>query len=92
MSTKGNLTRAEAVAIVGEATVAKVDSRNCDFTNRVQCDGDTRVEFSASTCNAKDTNGDDCTLVAYYYQEQADLDGVDDLSSLDWTVHGYEVV
>lgn len=91
MSTKGNLTREQAVAIVGEAAVAKVDAENCDFTSRAQCDGDTRAEFSASvTC--KDKGGEDCTLTAYYYQEQSDVDAAEGLDQLDWQVEGYEVV
>ena len=91
MSNKGNLSREQAVAIVGEAAVAKVDAEGCDFTNRTQCDGDTRTEFSASG-RCEDKNGEDCTLTAYYYQEQADLDAVEGLDQLDWVVEGYEVV
>ncbi len=92
---KGNLTREEAVAMVGEEAVAKVESEDCDFTNRMQTDGDTGVEFSASV-RCKDQNGDDCVLIAYYYQEQEALDdleeaGNDDLGLLDWEIEGYEV-
>lgn len=89
---KGNLTREQAVAIVGEATVAKAEADNCDFTNRVQTDGDTDVEFSASARNDK---GD--IVIVYYYQTQEALDGpdgegIEDLGSLDWTIAGYEVI
>ncbi|HBG07680.1 MAG: hypothetical protein A2075_09150 [Geobacteraceae bacterium GWC2_58_44] len=88
---KGNLTREQAVAVVGEAAVAKVEADNCDYTSRVQTDGDTGVEFSASVkCTDKD--GDDCVLVAYYYQEPEDLDGCEDLGNLDWTIEGYEII
>ena len=48
MSTKGEMNREQAVAMVGEVAVDKVERENCDFTNRVQCDGDTRTEFAAS--------------------------------------------
>jgi hypothetical protein len=91
MSSKGNLTREQAVAIVGEAAVAKVDGENCDFTSRVQCDGDTRTEFSASV-RCEDKDGTKCTLVAYYYQEQDAVDAVESLDQLDWGIEGYEVV
>jgi hypothetical protein len=77
--------------MVGEDAVAKVDATNCDFTNRVQCDGDTRTEFAAAV-RCKDKDGTDCTLVAYYYQEQEAVDAVEELDQLDWEIEGYEVV
>lgn len=88
---KGNLSRDEAVKIVGEKAVAAVENENCDFTNRVQTDGDTGVEFSASVV-CEDQDGDRVTLVAYYYQEEEDLEGVEDLGGLDWEIEGFEVV
>lgn len=84
MSTKGNLTREQAVAQVGEEAVAKVDAENCDFTNRVMDGG--WVEFSASV-----KVGDE-TLTAYYYQTQAAVDAAEDLGNLTWEVKGYEVI
>ena len=91
MSTKGEMTREQAVAAVGEDAVNNVERENCDFTNRVQCDGDTRVEFAASV-RCEDTEGNAVTLRAYYYQEKADVDAVDNLDELDWKIEGYEVV
>lgn len=91
MSTKGQLTKDQAIAIVGEAAVAAVEKENCDFTNRLQCDGDDRVEFAASVA-CKDADGNDATLIAYYYQTQDALDSAgDDLSNIDWTIYGYEI-
>ena len=89
---KGNLTREQAVAIVGEATVAKAEADNCDYSNRVQTDGDTAVEFCAS---ARNEAGD--IVIVYYYQSQEAIDGpggdgVDDMGSLDWQIAGYEVI
>lgn len=92
---KGNLTREQAVAIVGEAAVAKVDAEGCDFTNRVgfngSVQGDDEVEFSASV-SCKD--GDDCevSLVAYYYQDADDVDAAEGLDGLRWEIEGYEIV
>jgi len=91
MSTKGEMNREQAVAMVGEVAVDKVERENCDFTNRVQCDGDTRIEFAASV-RCEDREGNDVTLVAYYYQEQADVDAVENLDELNWEISGYEVV
>lgn len=93
MSTKGEMTREQAVAAVGEDAVNIVERENCDFTNRVQCDGDTRVEFAASV-RCEDTEGNDVTLIAYYYIEQSELDANEDnsLDVFNWKIEGYEVV
>ena len=93
MSTKGEMSREQAVEIVGEAAVNNVERENCDFTNRVQCDGDTRVEFAASV-SCEDTEGNDVTLIAYYYIEQSELDANEDnsLDVFNWKIEGYEVV
>lgn len=87
--TKGNLTRAQVIAIVGEETINQLDAINCEPTNRVQCDGDDRVEFAAEL-SCTDLTGEACSVVAYYYQDESDADS-EDLSSLDWTVAGYEI-
>ena len=84
MTTKGNLTRAQAVEIVGEAAVKAVEAKSCDFTNRVMDDG--MVEFSSSVTT------EEGVLTAYYYQTQADVDAADGLDALDWEIEGYEIV
>ncbi|MDA8521967.1 hypothetical protein [Acidovorax sp. NCPPB 4044] len=83
-----HLTRDQAIAAVGAAAVDAVEYVNCDFTNRVTGDG--TVEFSASV-GAKDEDGEDVTLVAYYFQDAEALDGVEDLSDLDWAIDHYTV-
>lgn len=88
---KGELTREQAIDICGLDAVNKLDTVNCDFTNRVQTDGDDAVEFAASI-SCKDSDGEDCTLIAYYYQDQESVDAADDLGSLDWEINGYEVI
>lgn len=92
---KGNLTREEAVAIVGEAAVAKVDAADCDFTNRVgyngACQGDEEVEFDASVA-CEDADGVDVSLVAYYYQDAEDVEASEGLDTLDWVIYGYEII
>jgi hypothetical protein len=91
---KGKLTREQAIEIAGIEVVEKLDNENCDFTNRVQCDGDTAVEFSASVhyTDPEFVGENNTTLIAYYYQEEEDLDGIEDLSDLGWEIAGYEVV
>jgi hypothetical protein len=88
MSSKGTLTREQAIQAVGIELVNKVDGMNCEPTNRVQTDGDNSVEYSASVETGNDEYGH-MTLTAYYYQSPADLDGVEDLSNLEWTVASY---
>lgn len=92
---KGNLTREQAVAIVGEAAVASVENENCDFTNRVGYNGsirgDDEVEFKASA-SAEDKDGNEVSIVAYYYQDADDVDASDGLDSLNWEIEGYEVI
>ena len=93
---KGNLTREQAICIVGTALVEKVDTESCDFTNRVgfngSCQGDSEVEFSASVSGI-DVDGYDIVLTAYYYQSADSVDECgDNLSNLDWVITGYEIV
>jgi hypothetical protein len=86
---KGNLTREQAVSIIGRDAVDQVDAENCDYTNRVgyngSCQGDDDVEFAASVETA------DGKITAYYYQTAQDVDAIS-LYLLNWTVYGYEVV
>ncbi len=91
MSTKGNLSREQAVAIVGETAVLAAEADNCDYTNRLMPDNDSRVEF-VGAAKATDRDGIPCTVRAYYYQETSALAECDDLGALDWTIEGYEVV
>ena len=87
----GKLSRQEAINIVGKEAVENVEKENCQFTNRVQTDGDTAVEFMASV-TAVDREGNFCTLEAYYYQDEDVVNNTEDLSSLDWEIEGYEIV
>lgn len=92
MSTKGNLTRGQAIAIVGTQAVNAVESANCDSTNRLIDWGNDRVEFAASVPTV-DQNGMRCTLLCYYYPTQQQLDDAgDDLGNVDWVIYGYDVV
>jgi hypothetical protein len=90
MSTKGTLSREQAIHAIGIELVDKVDAANCEPTNRVQTDGDDGVEFAASVETGDGEYGR-MSLTAYYYQSAADLRGVPDLSNLNWTVAGYEL-
>jgi len=91
MSTKGNLSREQAVAIVGEAAVLAAERDNAEHTNRLMPDNDPRVEF-VGAAKATDRDGIPCTARVYYYQEASSLAECDDLGALDWAIEGYEVV
>lgn len=99
MMTKKNLTREQALEIVGEVAVDKVERENCEPTNRVgyngACQNDDLCEWSASV-RCEDRDGTKCTLVAYYYttneQDQAMADADGDGSAIEWEIAGYEVV
>lgn len=87
---KGNLSKEQAIEAAGIEAVEKLSTVDCYPTNRVQCDGDTAVEFKASV-HFVDAEGYDMILAAYYYQEDEKLDKCDDLSMLDWAIEGYEI-
>jgi hypothetical protein len=83
-----NLTRQQAIETTSLGDVAKVESLNCDYTNRLLGDGSNLVEFSATITLE---NGDQ--LVAIYYQDKNNLDDCgDDLSNLDWSVDHFQLV
>jgi len=92
MNMKGNLTKEQAVAIVGEDAVNAVEYENCEPTNRVgyngACQGDELCEWSAGV-SCHDDNGTDCTLNAYYYTTNEEDENID---MVDWEIAGYEVV
>ena len=86
----GKLTREQAIKIAGQEVVEQLDHENCDFTGRLQTDGDESVEFAASV-EYFNSDNERCTLIAYYYQMPEDLVGKEDLDQLDWEIEGYEI-
>ena len=89
---KGNLTREQAVELVGENAVAAADNDNCDFTNRCMDDCDSVIEFSGSS-EAVDKDGYECSVIAYYYPSAKEVeDAGDDLGNVNWVIEGYEVI
>lgn len=88
---KGNLARQQAIEAAGLALVEKLEAMDCDFTNRLQTDGDEDVEFAASVMFV-DADGNERELTAYYYQSPEALATVDnDMGVLDWDISGYEI-
>jgi len=89
------MTRAEAVALVGEKAVDQVESKNCEPTNRVgfngACQGDSSTEWSASVpCSVGEDEGH---LIAVYYttpeQDEAMGAAGGDGSAINWTIDHY---
>lgn len=83
-----NMTREEAVSLVGEQAVLSAEKENCEPTGR-HWDGP--VEFSAGF-RAVDADGDRVTVVVYYYQSRQEVEEADDLGDLNWVVDHYRVV
>lgn len=98
MSTQGELTREQAVAMAGEDAVDEVGRKNCEPTGRVgyngKFQGDDWCEWSASVA-CQDKDGIDCVLTVYYYtdneQDQIMADNSGDGSYIDWEIEGYEI-
>ena len=65
------ITRNEAVELVGEHNVSKVEALNCDFSHRIMEDPND-ILFSAHL-DCLDLEGDDVSLSVYYLQSSSDL-------------------
>ena len=83
------LTREQAISEVGLKFVEQVESALCDFSNRVTNDGS--VEFCATVKAGVDEDGFSRTITAVYFQDADAVDGVEDLSDLQWVVDHYTV-
>ena len=91
------LTREQAIEIVGIEAVNNVESEGCEPTGRVgfngACQGDEMTEWAASVA-ASDKDGCPVSLVAYYYtsteEDQAMADAGDG-SVIDWEIDHYAV-
>lgn len=81
----GLLSRIQAEKGVGVFSVDEVSKKPCDFSQRVMSDN--TVEFVATTY-AKNEDGDEVLLSAFYYQDKKDVND-NELDNLDWKVAGY---
>ena len=83
------ITRDQAIAIVGQATVDAVDAENCDFSGHWS-DDDTMIQFHSSK-KCVDMDGNDVTLQVIYWQDKNEVDANEDLSNLTWDPMGYRI-
>lgn len=98
MSTKGTLTRDQAIKLVGLETVKRVEAENCEPTGRCGYNGglqgDALTEWSAGV-DCEDNDLDSYVLLAYYYttndQDRAIADADGDGSVISWEITGYEI-
>ena len=97
MTTKGRLTREQAVEIVGEAAVDAAERKNCEQTGRFcyngACQGDDWCEWRSSV-DGIDKDGIDCAVSVYYYtsnQQDALMAETGDSGVNDWMIEGYAV-
>lgn len=76
-----NLSRDEAIAIVGESAVDFVETTSAVQKGTLRRDG--KVEFE-SCIRCKDKDGESCILSAVWLMDGDDVNRVEDLSDLDW--------
>lgn len=90
---RGLLTREQAIEIAGMDAVLCAEAGNCEMTGRLLADNDSAVEYRYSVSISGSSDHDYDHLVAYYYPTTQELDQAgDDLSNVDWTVEGYQVI
>lgn len=85
---KGDMTREQAIERATLDAVRQVERENCELTSRVQTDGDTDVEWSASI--DIDQDGIPGVLTVYYYTTP-EAAQEEDLTNVNWKIHGYEI-
>lgn len=87
----GQMTRERAIKEAGLAAVKKVESLNCEPTNRLDDQLTITGEMEWSTCVDLE---DGRILTAYYYtdaDDQQKAEDTGDWGSVDWNVHGYDI-
>ena len=86
-----NLTREQAVALVGTKIVEDAESKNCEWYGNNELD---QVEkWTAKVSFEKDDiyHGVPCDFLAVYYQPLYSTNNVEDLGSLNWEINHYEI-
>lgn len=84
----------QAIAVAGSAAVLAAMAANADFTNRVTAGTADAgfTEFSASV-SFQDADGNECTLIAYWFHADDEVDSAESLDQLTWgNPDEYEVV
>ncbi len=82
------LTRDQAIAIVGGKYVCRAEDANCDYTGTCRDDGLT--EFAAHA-EGFDQDGIPVTVSAYYYQDAQAAKDAESLDSLNWVIDHYRI-
>ena len=85
-----NLSREEAVALLGERLISDVESLHCDYTNRVT-DG-TEWQGFTEFMSSLELGNNNYHINAYYYQKNEDVEKTEDLGSLKWEVEKFEII
>lgn len=99
-----NLTRAEAIEMVGIAAVQAVENESCEPTSRAYDHEDGEIEWSASVEvdyselseeQVRDLPIGGCWIEAVYYTDANDAQMVEDnggdWGAVDWTIHHYSI-
>lgn len=81
------LTREQAIEQAGIQAIEAVEAMNCEPTGRITDDG--TMEFRASVA-LNDEEGS--ILEVYYFQDEETAMQTEDLSDLQWEIHGYRII
>jgi predicted DNA-binding protein len=97
MDTRYDVSRREAIKRVGLDNVLKVESENCEPTNRLQDENNTTIEYKASIACKELGTGYDVILEAYYYPDESEFldangEPIEDLGNIDWEIDRYVIV
>ena len=84
-----NLSRDQAINIVGLNAVESAENENAVQTGTLRRDG--QVEFK-SRFVCVDKNGDKCTISAVWLMDADNVQRVDDLSDLNWDACNHYIV
>ena len=85
-----NLSREEAISLLGEKLIKKVEAVNADYTNRVT-DG---TEWNGFTefMSSLELGNNNYHINAYYYQKNEDVENTEYLGNLKWEVEKFEII
>lgn len=82
------LNRIELAAIIGEAMAVKLDAEGCDFSGGKNQQDEIEFRATVSLPHMDDFGHAE----AVYCQTQANVDAVQELDNLTWTVAHYNVI
>lgn len=84
-----NLTREEAVKLVGEDLVKQVDSEDCEYSSYDELNK--TQEWTAHT-EVDDDNSEYRLLTTHYFVTDEEISAVENLDDVDWKINHYSLI